>query len=70
MRETGIVERAFALARTGNHKSLTTIRPVLKKEGFIELHIEEHLGGGGIRRELRDLCKANRRPTSDAVAES
>ena len=57
MLENGVVKRAFELARTGAYTSLTGMFPVLKKEGFTESAIEQHLGGRGVRKELRDACK-------------
>ncbi len=60
MQETGVVERAFELARTGSYTSVTGMRRRLKTEGFTESSIEQHLGGAGVRKNLRDACKAAR----------
>ena len=60
MQEIGIVERAFKLARTGSYTSLTGMRRRLKEEGFTESSIEQHLGGAGVRKDLRGACKVAR----------
>ena len=59
MQEMGVIKRAFELARTGTYKNYTVIRLALKKEGFTEASIEQHLGGNGIRNELRHVAREN-----------
>ena len=51
------LERAFALARSGDYESVDDIRRQLKKERFDQ--VEAHLAGHSINRELRALCQAS-----------
>jgi hypothetical protein len=71
------LERAFALARSGEHATVSEIRLALKRERYDQ--VEAHLQGGAITRQLRQLCAEARRegaaaapaaPASDAVSES
>lgn len=52
------LERAFVLARSGDHASVATIRTRLKQERYDQ--VEAHLGGMSINRQLRALCEAAR----------
>jgi hypothetical protein len=54
----GTVERAFALASSGECASLPEIRARLMKEGFSQ--VMEHLDGPSIKRQLSELIKAAR----------
>lgn len=63
--QTHIVERAFQLARSGEHETLRDLDRVLSKEGYTTTDINGHLGSPMIRRQLSDLCRA-RRPLSRA----
>lgn len=54
MREIGIVERAYQLAREG--KSLGEVRPQLSRDGFSLAEIEAHLAGPYLRAALRTLA--------------
>jgi vacuolar-type H+-ATPase subunit I/STV1 len=51
MSRTGIVERAYELARD-NH-SIDDIRAALRKEGYIQ--VDEYLQDGSLRKELKKL---------------
>lgn len=58
-REQGTLERAFALARSGECASVGEIRLRLKKERCDA--VEAHLSGPSISRQLRALCDAARK---------
>ena len=48
------LERAFALARSGEYAGVNDIRQQLKRERYDQ--VEGHLAGHSINRELRTLC--------------
>ena len=52
------LERAFALARSGDCTSVLDIRVRLRSEGFEQ--VEAHLAGPSISRQLRALCEEAR----------
>ncbi len=54
MLETGIIERAFQLARSGRFKKVEEIQRALKREGYGRA--EGHLAGRLIRTQLRQAC--------------
>lgn len=58
-RESGTLERAFILARSGECASVGEIRMRLKKERCDA--VEAHLSGPSISRQLRALCDAARK---------
>ncbi len=58
MSDTGTVERAFALAASGDCASVEEIRTRLKRDGFSQ--IGGHLSGLAIRRQLRAICDTAR----------
>ncbi|MDP9416062.1 MAG: hypothetical protein M3Q08_18630 [Pseudomonadota bacterium] len=58
------LERAFALARSGDYPTISDIRRRLKQERFD--HVEGHLQGPSINRQLKLLCEQARRPRVDA----
>lgn len=49
------LERAFALARTGDYASIAEIRAQLKAEGYAAQQLE----GPSLLRQLRELCVAS-----------
>ena len=51
-----ILERAFALARSGECRSLDELRAALRRENFLK--IDEHLGGPTIKGQLKALIEA------------
>ncbi len=51
MSRTGLVERAYQLARS-NH-SIDDIRAALRKEGYTQ--VDEYLQDGSLRKELKKL---------------
>jgi len=53
------IERAFALARSGECSGVDEIRQQLKRERFDQ--VDGHLAGYSINRELRSLCHAAQR---------
>ncbi len=55
---TGIIQRAYEIARSGNCASTSDVVKALKKDGFVDGSIELHLAGRTIRKELSDICKA------------
>jgi hypothetical protein len=57
------LERAFALARSGEHSSVNEIRQRLKAERYDQ--VEGHLAGHSIGRQLRQLCDTARRDRAD-----
>src|SRR5512137_2029277 len=52
-----LVERAYALAQSGDYPSISTLRKKLKQEGFSFSEIELTLSGASLRRSLRELCR-------------
>ena len=52
------LERAFALARSGDCASVNDIRLRLKSERFDQ--VDAHLAGPAIARQLRSLCEEAR----------
>ena len=52
-----MLERAFALARTGDYSGVAEIRAQLKVEGYSLSQLE----GRSLSRQLRDLCLASRK---------
>jgi len=54
MAETTTLERAFALARSGECATVNDIRTRLRSERFDQ--VDAHLAGAAITRQLRDLC--------------
>ena len=60
MTETGTVERAFELARSGQCHNVSDVRSALKAEGFTG--VSEHLAGPSIQRQLRALIQATVAP--------
>ena len=52
-----VLERAFALARTGEYAGVNDIRIKLKSEGYA-LH---QLEGPTLMRQLRELCTASKK---------
>lgn len=65
-RELGTLERAFALARSGECASVGEIRMRLKKERCDS--VEAHLSGPSISKQLRALCDAARKAPAPAAA--
>ncbi|HEY4031962.1 MAG TPA: hypothetical protein VGM25_16570 [Caulobacteraceae bacterium] len=55
------LERAFALARTGEYPGLSELKTQLKAEGYATLQLE----GPSLLRQLRTLCTESRK-TSEA----
>ncbi len=53
-----VIERAYALARTGKFVNLSEIAKALRSDGFSRGHVEDHLSGKAIKRELRGLCQS------------
>lgn len=66
-KELGTLERAFALARSGECASVGEIRLRLKKERCDS--VEAHLSGPSISKQLRMLCDEARKalPANSAV---
>jgi len=58
------LERAFALARSGEHATVAAIRVALRRERCDQ--VEAHLAGPSITRQLRALCDAARRDAAGA----
>ena len=52
------LERAFALARSGDYDGIAAIRLQLKTEGYVLAQLE----GPTLMRQLRALCTASQRP--------
>jgi hypothetical protein len=52
-----IVERAFELARSGYFKNATDVNKQLKKEGYIQGLVDEHLRGQDIKQKIKSLCR-------------
>ncbi|NTZ42151.1 hypothetical protein G7A66_03390 [Altererythrobacter sp. SALINAS58] len=60
MDEPTIIERAFALAESGEYRRVADIRQQLKAEQFSQ--VEAHLAGPSIKRQLIDICAKTRSP--------
>jgi hypothetical protein len=58
MDEPSILERAFALAKSGECEGMKDIRRRLKEEQFGS--IEAHFAGRSIKRQLLELCEKAR----------
>jgi hypothetical protein len=58
MEQPSIVERAFALAKSGECEGVGDIRRRLKEEQFGS--VEAHLAGRSIKRQLVELCSKAR----------
>ncbi|HWT13218.1 MAG TPA: hypothetical protein VN231_10735 [Allosphingosinicella sp.] len=56
------LERAFALARSGDCSNVNDIRQRLRAERFDQ--VDAHLAGPAITRQLRELCAAARDSSS------
>lgn len=54
------LERAFALARSGECANVSELRSRLKQEQFEQ--VEAHLRGPSINRQLRRICDEAQRP--------
>jgi hypothetical protein len=59
-----LIERAFALASTGEYATVTEIRMALRKEGYEA--VEPQLVGPHMRKQLRRLMEDARAPRDDA----
>jgi hypothetical protein len=57
------LERAFALARSGELSSVNEIRQRLKAERYDQ--VEGHLSGHSIGRQLRQICDEARRARTE-----
>lgn len=62
--QTGIVERAYQLARSGVHDNLQSLKKALQKEGYNQ--IDAYFSGMGLRTELARLLKLSRETASDS----
>lgn len=56
------LERAFALARSGDCSNVSDIRQRLRAERFDQ--VDAHLAGPAISRQLRELCVEARDSTA------
>ena len=54
--DMSILERAFALAKSGECSSVDDVRRRLKSERYES--IDQHLAGPSIKRQLQQLCLA------------
>lgn len=54
-----VVERAFQLAASGEHTTLTSLQEALAAEGYTGTSIRAHLEGPTIRRDLAARMKAS-----------
>jgi hypothetical protein len=57
------LERAFALARSGECRDIRELEQKLKHEGFNS--VQHHLSGPAIRRQLREMMARIPQPTDD-----
>lgn len=55
-----ILERAFELAASGNHRSLDTLKRQLKAERYEGT--DAHIGGAGLSKQLRRMMLDARKP--------
>lgn len=60
------LERAFILARSGTCAGVEDIRRTLKRERYD--HVEAHLAGSSISRQLRALCDEARAQSDSSAA--
>jgi len=56
MKSPSIVERAYALAATGNYKTVREVREQLRREGHAHAALDTQLSGPAIRKSLREAC--------------
>jgi hypothetical protein len=63
-----LVQRAYELARSGQFMRVGEITTQLKREGYGQDLIRQHMAGAAIRADLRHLCArtSGRSPTSAA----
>jgi len=64
MTQPTTLERAFTLARSGTCVSVDEIRQQLRRERYD--HVDSHLAGHSISRQLRALCLEARRAAPPA----
>jgi hypothetical protein len=65
MSQPTILERAFALARSGEFATITQLKVALRLEGYRERDIF----GRALMGQLKALCIASRKPDSTVRAE-
>jgi hypothetical protein len=53
-----LVERAYQLARSGEYATISAIKAQLKIEHYV--HVDRHMQGAAILRDLRRLCASAR----------
>jgi len=53
-----ILERTFELAEAGDCRTISELEKRLKREGYTA--VDAHLGGAGIRKQLRSLLAARK----------
>lgn len=54
--QTPLIERAYALARSGSCQDVNEVRRRLKAEGYFQ--VSDHLEGRTLLHELKRLCEA------------
>jgi hypothetical protein len=59
------LERAFALAKSGEYAGVADLRKQLRTEGYSD----QQINGPALLRQLRDLCAASRITQPDSPAE-
>lgn len=57
------IERAFALARSGQCSDLKELERQLKREGFT--NVLQHLSGPSLRRQILDLMSGRPQPIEE-----
>jgi hypothetical protein len=57
-----LMERAFALAQSGQCANMDALRKALRQEGFGAGVIDAHLTGKSLREQLTSLIMAHRPP--------
>jgi hypothetical protein len=62
MMGSGIVERAYELAKSGGFQSLDGIKSQLRAEGYNQFEVRDTFEGSALRQSLRQLCKDARSP--------
>lgn len=75
MRQTGnLVERALALAASGNFRTATQVRSALQSEGYVRAQVQPLFEGASflktIRKSLREAAGASSGDASDQALPS
>jgi len=57
---SSLVERAYALAKSGNCRGIDAIKIELRKQGYNQYEVRQAFEGAALRRDIRRLCQEAR----------